>query len=97
MSSTKRERAGLDVDRDTLERCSDDDMATVREQEFQQVSLAEHNHRASKVSSTPGVCKNCGEPCLPLAVYCDVYCRDDHERRETMTRRLGRGTGGEQS
>lgn len=63
------------------ERLSADDMATRREEEFLAAALREQAARSDKHRPTPGTCANCGEQCLPLAVYCDVDCRDDHERR----------------
>jgi len=95
MNTARRELARLDIERDPLERCSGDDLATVREQEFLQVSLANHRYGAEQSSSTPGVCRNCGALCLPLAVYCDEDCRADHERRELLLRRQGRRSGGQ--
>jgi hypothetical protein len=38
----------------------------------------------------PGVCTNCGQACLPLAVYCDELCREDHEWRLRAAVRGGR-------
>jgi uncharacterized OB-fold protein len=28
-----------------------------------------------------GKCLNCGEVLTPTAIYCDEYCKYDHERR----------------
>ena len=36
---------------------------------------------ALSLGGVPGVCSNCGEQCLPCAVYCDAECREDHEAR----------------
>ncbi len=48
---------------------------------------------ATGPASTPGVCMNCGEACLPRAVYCDADCRQDHEARlSTRARQGGGGT-----
>lgn len=73
--------------RDATERLSPDDQATQREAEFLDRALLNQQlcARGAKVS-TPGVCMNCGEGCLPLAVYCDEFCREDHETREARPR-----------
>lgn len=75
---------------DGTERLSADDQATQREAQFlaaalqaQQLAGAAHRH-------TPGRCANCGELCLPLAVYCDPECRSEHEERQAVLRRQGR-------
>lgn len=75
------------VPNDPAERLGADDMATRREEEFRELALRRQQHAACKRSTEPGVCTNCGSVCLPLAVYCDADCRDDHEAR--MRRRLG--------
>lgn len=66
---------------------SDDDLATRREEEFREAAL----RRASgqKSTATPGLCANCGEACLPQAVYCDADCRLDHEQRQRVMARQG--------
>lgn len=69
-----------------LERAKGDDLATRREEEFLQVALRDQARRAARQRGTPGTCGNCGEACLPLAVYCDEDCRDDHEARLRMER-----------
>lgn len=66
---------------DTSERLSADDMATRREAEFLAAALRVQAGRAAATAHTPGVCGNCREVCLPLAVYCDEDCRADHEWR----------------
>lgn len=64
------------------ERLGLDDRATRSEAEHLAAAMRRQGQRAAcKRSSEPGVCTNCGSPCLPLAVYCDPTCRDDHERR----------------
>lgn len=75
------------------ERLSDDDLATRREEEFRALALRQAAE-AGAVRATPGSCANCGEACLPQAVYCDADCRADHERR---LRVQGRLSGGSQS
>jgi hypothetical protein len=72
--------------RDPAERLSADDQATQREAEFLERALLRHRLQAeggqrSISGVVQGVCTNCGEPCLPLAVYCDDECRADHEHR----------------
>ncbi len=42
---------------------------------------------------TPGVCSNCTQRCLPMAVYCDEECRADHERRERVHARMRTSLG----
>jgi hypothetical protein len=56
-------------------------------------ALASHRARAARAASQqqPGICTNCRERCLPLAVFCDVHCREDYEHRMRLTRRLGGG------
>jgi hypothetical protein len=67
---------------DPDERLSADDMATRREEEFRAAAVRNHLAAARRTEhSQPGVCMNCREPCLPLAVYCDRECRADHEQR----------------
>lgn len=91
MSDIKRGRVGLVVERDDAERLSADDMATQREAEFLEAALRAHGRAARPKASMPGVCCNCGEPCLALAVYCDLDCREDHEARERQRARMGGG------
>lgn len=75
---------------DTSERLGPDDMATRREQEFLSAALQAQADKAAAVQRRPGVCMNCGAQCLPLAVYCDDWCRADHERRRLVLARQGR-------
>lgn len=65
-----------------------DDMATMREEQFNAAALAAA--RRPVVPSAPGVCQNCGDRLASLAVYCDTDCRADHERRQLSQRRVGR-------
>lgn len=72
------------------ERLSDDDMSSRREQEFLADALQAHRTRAARHGEcVRGVCRNCGEQCSPLAVYCDADCRADHEARVAALDRLG--------
>lgn len=66
---------------DEPERLSADDMATRREEEFLAAALREQAARAVLAKAQKGTCANCGEACLPVAVYCDQDCRSDHEAR----------------
>lgn len=75
---------------DPSERLSADDMATLREGQFLQAALERHRSNAT-AHIAPGVCRFCGQQCLPLAVYCDDDCRQDHEARQQILRRQGRG------
>jgi len=69
------------------ERPGEEDMASRREEEFRALALRQQQQRAScRRASQPGVCTNCGNACLPTAVYCDADCRDDHERRLALPR-----------
>lgn len=68
-------------DEDTNERLSADDMATRREAEFLAAALRVQAAQAAATAHVAGVCGNCREACLPLAVYCDEDCRADHEWR----------------
>jgi hypothetical protein len=63
------------------ERLTGDDLATRREEEFLEVALRDQQRRSAQVLSQQGTCSNCGEPCMPRAVYCDADCRADHEAR----------------
>lgn len=81
-------RALLD-ERDATERLSPDDMATLHETQLREAALLEQRLAAEKHRSTPGICSNCGEACLPAAVYCDADCRHDHERRLRAQRLAG--------
>ncbi len=71
------------------ERLGVDDMATRREEEFRQLAMRSQAQRAAAESAEPGTCANCGDRCLPLAVYCDPDCRADHERRLRVRARQG--------
>jgi RNA polymerase-binding transcription factor DksA len=74
------------------DRLSPDDEATRTEALFLAGALAAQQLAARQVApGTPGLCSNCGEPCLPLAVYCDADCRNDHEARVTARARAGGG------
>jgi len=75
--------------RDTLERLSADDLATVRESEFIFAALAAHRERTARLSYLPlGICRNCEERCAPGESYCDDDCRTDHTQRECRQARL---------
>jgi hypothetical protein len=75
--------------RDTLERLSADDLATVREFEFIFAALAAHRKRTSRLTYLPlGICRNCEERCTPGETYCDDDCRTDHAQRECRQARL---------
>ena len=90
-SAVKRERVGVLVERDELERLSADDMATQREAEFLTDALrTQALQAAAQAPAQRGVCSNCGEVCAPLAVYCDQDCRDDDEKRRRLQARMGR-------
>ena len=91
-TAVKRERVGVDVDRPEAERMSADDQATARDAESLADALAHQRLQAEREGALPrGVCANCGEPCLPRAVYCDGDCKADHEARLAAARRVGRG------
>lgn len=83
MSSDARTGYALlpDPDDTPPDRAKGDDLATRREEEFLQAALRDQARRAERQRGTPGICSNCGEMCMPLAVYCDEDCRDDHEWR----------------
>ena len=74
---------------DAAERLSADDQATRPEAEFLERALLRQMIAASKPAAPAGVCANCAEPCLPLAVYCDDECRADHEWRAGLAVRTG--------
>jgi hypothetical protein len=75
--------------RDTLERLSADDLATVRESEFIFAALAKHHERTARLTYLPlGICRNCEERCAPGEAYCDDDCRIDHTQRECRLARL---------
>jgi len=75
---------------DPSERLSADDQATQREAQFLAAAVARQVQRAAGTRHVQGVCSNCGQRCLPLAVYCDGDCRADHEDRLQVLRRQGR-------
>lgn len=86
---TLPERAPL-TDHDTTERLGPDDMATMHTEQLFNAAMLDHQRAVAKVpASEPGVCTNCGEACLPLAVYCDDDCRSDHEQRVRTQQRQG--------
>lgn len=73
------------------ERLSIDDQATRAEALFTDGAIGRVRAAAAVRAGQPGVCGNCGAQCLPLAVYCDVDCRDDHQARQQVMQRQGRG------
>ncbi len=83
------DRADLAEGRDTTERLSADDQATQRSEQFLAAALFRQRRDAAADRRQPGVCASCGEQCLPLAVYCDDDCRQEHERRQAILRRQG--------
>ena len=94
MSDIKRERYGLDVERDDQERLSPEDMATQREAEFRADALAvQRLNAASQAQPRRGWCSNCDERCSPFAVYCDEDCKADHEARVRASARQRRWLG----
>lgn len=74
---------------DPTERLSADDQATQREAQFLAAALQAQQLASAAARHTPGRCANCGELCLPLAVYCDPECRSEHEHRQAVRRRQG--------
>lgn len=67
---------------DPAERLNEDDQAQRTADRFIEAAIGEHQRQAAKAPRPePGICCNCGERCLPAAVYCDGECREDHERR----------------
>lgn len=80
-----------EVQRDPTERLSEDDQATQREAEFLARAMLNQKLRAASLpAAVPGVCTNCLAQCLPLAVYCDTECREDHQVRLEIEARTGR-------
>lgn len=75
------------MERDDAERLSADDMATRTEEAFRAEALLLQQQRARIPGAEQGTCSNCGDRCLPTTVYCDVHCREDHERRLARGRR----------
>ncbi len=69
------------------------DQAQQAEARALEVALELRRRAALSLGGIPGVCTNCGEHCLPCAVYCDEECRADHERRQSIHART-RGTLG---
>jgi uncharacterized OB-fold protein len=65
-----------------------DDQASLIEAHFLAAALRVQRSTAP-ANATPGRCGNCGERCLPRAIYCDANCREDHERRVTVRARQG--------
>lgn len=77
-------------EREEFERLADpEDQAQRAADMFLDQALAGQQLRAARArQGTPGVCSNCGEACLPTAVYCDPQCREDHEARQRAEQRL---------
>ncbi len=75
------------------ERLSPDDMATRREEEFREAALRQQARQAAiaRARVVPGICGNCGEPCLWQAAYCDEECRADAEWRDGVAARTSMG------
>ena len=69
------------IEHEPDERLPEDDVPTRREEEFRALALRQQEREASRTLAQRGVCTNCREQCMPLTVYCDPYCRDDHEAR----------------
>ena len=81
---------GLNVERDTSERLSPDDTASLREAEFLEAALCGHRAKVEKAGAVAnGECANCGQPLPSDWVYCDQDCKDDHEHRLVIERRQG--------
>jgi hypothetical protein len=78
---------------DPAERLNEDDQAQRTADRFLQAAIGEQQRLAARAPrAEPGTCANCGERCLPAAVYCDAECREGHERRERSgPRRVGVG------
>lgn len=83
---------GLIGRHDPTEVATVDDTATRHADEFLALALLDHQQRQQPIEGVRGTCRNCGERCLPQAVYCDADCRDDHERVLAAQRRQGRAT-----
>lgn len=69
------------------ERLADDtDRAARVSDQLASDALASHRARVARAAAEQraGTCTNCGERCLPMAVFCDVDCREDYERRVRM-------------
>lgn len=91
MAEAEYRRGRALVEIDPTERLSPDDRATQAEAEFLADALLARRAQAMKAPELPrGVCANCGELCLPRAVYCDADCRGDHELRQGADARRGR-------
>ena len=77
---------------DDRERLSADDEAQRTADLFLAGALADQALAARRAhAAEPGTCANCGEACLPTAIYCDADCRDDHEARVLAQRRTAGG------
>ncbi|RZL38730.1 MAG: hypothetical protein EOP35_05165 [Rubrivivax sp.] len=88
---TLPERAPL-TDHDPTERLGAEDMAALHAEQLLNAAMLDHQRAAGAAqASAPGVCTNCGDECLPMAVYCDDDCRGDHEARVQTLRRQGLG------
>lgn len=78
------------TDHDATELLRNDDVAALCAEQLLNAAMLDHVRTAGAApTSRGGVCTNCGEVCLPLAVYCDSDCRDDHEERLQVQRRQG--------
>lgn len=82
------------MDEPQAERLSPDDQASRTTDQLQEGALRAQQLRAAASPAVPrGVCVNCGEQCLPAAVYCDEGCRADHEARLRMQARQRQARG----
>ena len=78
------------TDHDATERLGAEDMAALHAEQLLNAAKLDQRRTAEAARvSVPGVCTNCGGGCLPLAVYCDDDCREDHEDRVQTLRRQG--------
>lgn len=74
------------------DRLTQDERVAQLEEQLRAAALVQRERQAALAPrGVPGTCSNCDEPCQPHTVYCDEYCREDHESREAVrARQYGR-------
>jgi len=69
------------------------DIAGYHEETFHAARLAAVRRAARVRIGRPGVCRFCGESVALERAFCDVDCRDDHERLERVLALRGSSRG----
>lgn len=66
-----------------------DDADLTAEREERHAELLRKYRKPDPALLPTGACLNCGEPLHDDVRFCDAHCRDDHAKRERMTRIAG--------